>query len=73
LCPPTDADRKELRAYSHIGGDAMRLSMMQRRKSTVAVDAKTRAVSHYEEIIHPNFEEDPEETMRMSMLEAAGD
>ena len=28
LCPPTDKDKKELRAYSHIGADALRLSMV---------------------------------------------
>ena len=28
LCPPTDKDRKELKAYSQIGADALKLSMV---------------------------------------------
>jgi hypothetical protein len=44
---------------------------MQSRKSVQG--DKHRTVSHYEEMLHPNLEEDPEENLRMSMLEAAGD
>ena len=71
LCPPTAEDKAELRSYSQIGTDALRLSVMQSRKSVQG--DKHRTVSHYEEMLHPNLEEDPEENLRMSMLEAAGD
>ena len=73
LCPPTAEDKKELRAYSQIGTDALRLSVFKKRGHSVNQDAKTRTVSHYEEMLHPNLEEDPEENLRMSMLEQAGD
>ena len=71
LCPPTAEDKAELRSYSQIGTDALRLSVMQSRKSVQG--DKHRTVSHYEIMLHPNLEEDPEENLRMSMLEAAGD
>lgn len=73
LCPPTEEDKKELRAYSQIGTDALRLSVFKKRGASLNQDAKTRTVSHYEEMVHPNFEEDPEDILRRSMLEQAGE
>lgn len=37
------------------------------------MDVKQRTVSHYEEMVHPNLEEDPEENLRLSMLEQQGE
>jgi hypothetical protein len=42
--------------------------VFKKRGHSVNQDAKTRTVSHYEEMVHPNLEEDPEENLRMSML-----
>lgn len=71
LCPPTDKDRKELRAYSQIGADALKLSMVGTlRKSMIA--PKERAVSHYEVIVHPNEENEVEDVLRRSMFEQPG-
>ena len=43
--------------------------MFKKRGQSVNHDVKSRTVSHYEEMVHPNLEEDPEDNLRMSMLE----
>lgn len=69
LCPPTEDDRKELRAYSNIGEDALRLTH-RKRKDTI--QAKERTLSHYEIIVHPNEEVDLDDS-RLSILEEQSD
>jgi len=67
LCPPTAKDKAELRSYSQIGADAIRLTRLtQNHPRTVSHNT-----SHYELMVHPNEEKDPDDSVRASMLLSA--